>query len=70
MKGAKALSKTSPSDSGGIASNSDPVLTHEDLELEDDERLLEEEEEEQEPKLGSYDELLESEPVPSLSDAS
>ena len=46
------------------------MLTHEDLELEDDERLLDEEEEERETKLGSYEELLESESVPSLSDAS
>ena len=46
------------------------MLTHEDLELEDDERLLDEEEEERETKLGSYEELLESEPVLSLSDAS
>ena len=46
------------------------MLVHEDLELEDDERLLDEDEEERETKLGSYEELLESESAPSLSDAS
>ena len=46
------------------------MLTHEDLELEDDERLLDEDEEERETKLGSYEEQLDSESVPSLSDAS
>ena len=47
------------------------MLTHEDLELVDDERLLDEEEEVQEPKLGGpQEELLESESVPSLSEAS
>ena len=45
------------------------MLTHEDLELEDDESLPDEEEE-RETKLGSYEELLESEPAPALSDAS
>ena len=55
--------------SGGIASDSDSVLVHEDLELEDGERLPDEEEE-RETKLGSYEELLDSESVPSLSDAS
>ena len=45
------------------------MLVHEDLELEDDERLPDEEEE-RETKLGSYEEQLDSESVPSLSDAS
>ena len=44
------------------------MLVHEDLELEDDERLLDEEEE-RETKLGSYEEQFDSESVPSLSDA-
>ena len=47
------------------------MLAHEDLELEDDERLLDGEEEVKEPKLGGpQEELLESESVPSLSEAS
>ena len=68
-KGSQCSIKTSPSFSGGIASDSDSALVHEDLELEDDERLLDEEEE-RETKLGSYEEQLDSESVPSLSDAS
>ena len=46
------------------------MLVHEDLELEEDDLLPDEEEEERETKLGSYEELLDSESVPSLSDAS
>ena len=57
--------------SGGIASDSDSVLAHEDLELEEDDLLPDDdEEEERETKLGSYEELLDSESVPSVSDAS
>ena len=55
--------------SGGIASDSDSTLVHEDLELEDEDLLLDEEEE-LETKPGSHEEQLDSVSVPSLSEAS
>ena len=54
---------------GGIASDSDSVLVHEDLELEDDERLLDEEEE-LETNLISHEEQLDSVSGSALSEAS
>ena len=45
------------------------MLVQADHELEDEERLLDEEEE-RETKLGTYEEQLDSESAPSLSDAS